>query len=1155
MSETTLTATQLAVQLGNAPGAPETIYLSEEKGANKLTLSTTLSAEATFTEAKPVLKAEASKAKGSLLYLDLRGLKLSAKELEGLEVSGKGWASLIDPAGYVCLAPEETFTQKANAPIEVKIEGLAMSKPPAGGSVQLYLVVFRVPGVTSGNTGLPWAFKSLLAPPPSGEANLHEAITLSVPEIYVVSAKGDYAGYGNNLSFTLSPGDKPLSVKAGSETKFELTFVYAAADDPEGYGALCTTEQALETKLKAGQNAQGWHITPPKDAQNPAWVLQPPEGKPIVSAQGVVNFLISELKTELRPGPTLMFLTYSGVPGYENGAYIRLLEKVGHATIDSFTITPNPAVLKEGSAKVKLQWKASNATAVSISGVGVFEAEGEEEVEILETTPFTLTAEGPPNSRNSAIKTETAVVLPVINSFEAEPEAIAQDDFPRSVELSWNVATKGKVKFVTSTGKKDPHDYDPVGSVGFEVETPQMITLVPESGASDPLIRRSVVVSAFKPESGQADLAQAPSCVAASPTAAFVAVGSPGGVTALDTMTYQPIGQQIAVPQGANDLAFSADGSTLYVACAGKAVAPISVKSTGTLPQYEFANLGNFALEAEPRGIAVAPSGKYVYVSTAEETLVVLKVESNRTLSLLTTLAVGAKPEGVGVLPTGAQVYVANSGGKSVTVVGVGENGHHEVVKTVKNLPEEPAGVAATANGKVLLIACRSGKVAVRSVEFPGAVGNTLDVGAGACDVALVPGGRYAVVANKGANNVSLLGLGETPGSCEVLNAGIATGAAPVSISVTPEAGLVFVASSGAKSLSVLTLAQYAETEQPVKAGGQVTDVVASPDGKKAVIWHDARQVFKRGEPSTGVFVYDLKSGEVAEQLANQPIIDFAYRPAAGSNEAFAITKGNAFIEVVNTSTWSPLGGFNLAPLTSGAPRSLSVSADGSTLFVLAGDESNKFDLVALAIGKEGKLTAIGNAVRVFAASRGTNAEVAAAPDASRAYVLDEADAKLWVVARSGEAYALEPNPVAIGASSTAMALSPDGSELYVLSRPGKSNTLTSVATKGLTTKTLVLGSITYSSLIGIVVSPDSSKVLVTDGVMVGVRIFDAESLRLIQTISFENNVLSPMGVAVTPTGSQVFTANVNSNNLGVAQQVQPTGGEGRGTEGGNANG
>ncbi|HEV2789971.1 MAG TPA: YncE family protein [Solirubrobacterales bacterium] len=1150
MSETTLTATQLAVQLGNAPKAPETIYLSEDPEDNKLTLAVTPSADTTFTEAEPVLKAEASKASGSLLYLDLRGLRLSAKELEALTVTGKGWAFLVDPAGYLCLAPEETVTRKAETPLELKIEGLSISKPPTGGSVQLYLVLFRVSGVTTGNTGLPWAFKSLLAPPPSGEANLHDAIALTIPQIDVVAAGGKYAGYANSLSFVLAPGDKPLNVKAGPETKFQLTFVYAAPEDPEGYGALCTTAQALKTKVKPGQNAQGWHVTPPKDEQNPTWTLQPPEGKPIVTAQGVVNFLINELETQLRPGPTLMILSYSGVPGYESGAYVRVLEKVGHATIDSFEITPNPVVLKDGSATVTLKWKTSNATAVSVSGYGVVEGESVE-IEILETTPFTLQAEGPPNSRNSAIETKTATVLPVINSFEADPEAVYQKDFPGNVDLSWNVATKGKVKLVSSTGSKDPHEYGPVDSVSLQVAAPQMITLVPVSGESDPLIRRSVVISAFEPQLSQPGLSQAPSCVAASPTGAFVAVGSQSGVTALDTMTYQPIGQQIAALQGANDLAFSADGSMLYVACAGKAVAPIAVKGTGAVPQYEFANLGNVALAAEPRGIAVAPSGKYVYVSTADGNLVVLKVEANGTLGQFATVPVGAGPEGVGVLPTGARVYVANSGDNSVTVIGVSESGKHEAVRTIKKLPSEPTGVVTTADAKVLLIACRgASEVAARSVEFPDALGKGLSVGTGACDVALVPGGRYALVANKGASTVSLLSLGETPGTCSVLSSGIATGKGPVGVAVTPEAGLALVATGGESALSVLTLARYTELQEPVKAGAQVSDVEVDPSGKRAVTWHDARQTFSQSQPSKGVFVYDLSSLQVTAQLAGQPIIDFVFHPIIGSNRAFAITTDSAIIEVVDTSAWRPSGQFNLVSLTKGSSRALAVSANGSTLFALVSTPEGAFELIGLTIAEDGSLAPIGKAVRAFTTTNPTFGGLAASPDGSRAYVLDGAGGNLWIVAREGQGFSVASKPVVVGAGGVAMALSPDGADLFVLIRTGLVNTLASVATAELTTKTLVLDSIEYSSLRGVTVSPDNSTVFATDGKTAGTRAFDAASLRLLQTISSKNRVLNPIGIAVSPDGSRLFTANVNSNNMSVIQQVQPTP-EGRATEGG----
>jgi DNA-binding beta-propeller fold protein YncE len=50
--------------------------------------------------------------------------------------------------------------------------------------------------------------------------------------------------------------------------------------------------------------------------------------------------------------------------------------------------------------------------------------------------------------------------------------------------------------------------------------------------------------------------------------------------------------------------------------------------------------------------------------------------------------------------------------------------------------------------------------------------------------------------------------------------------------------------------------------------------------------------------------------------------------------------------------------------------------------------------------------------------------------------------------------------------------------------------------------------------------------------------VIDAVSLRFIQTISWDSKVSGPLGIAVLPDGSQIFTANLNSNNIGIIRQV-----------------
>ena len=92
--------------------------------------------------------------------------------------------------------------------------------------------------------------------------------------------------------------------------------------------------------------------------------------------------------------------------------------------------------------------------------------------------------------------------------------------------------------------------------------------------------------------------------------------------------------------------------------------------------------------------------------------------------------------------------------------------------------------------------------------------------------------------------------------------------------------------------------------------------------------------------------------------------------------------------------------------------------------------------------------------------------------------------------------------------------------------------------------RAVVLPSNGLTELAGLAVSPDGNRVLATDLIMTGVRIFDAASLRLIQTISWTTGVQMVNGVAISHNAGQIFTANVKTGNLGIISQVQGSGSE-----------
>jgi hypothetical protein len=147
----------------------------------------------------------------------------------------------------------------------------------------------------------------------------------------------------------------------------------------------------------------------------------------------------------------------------------------------------------------------------------------------------------------------------------------------------------------------------------------------------------------------------------------------------------------------------------------------------------------------------------------------------------------------------------------------------------------------------------------------------------------------------------------------------------------------------------------------------------------------------------------------------------------------------------------------------------------------------------------------------------------------------------------SSGSYEVDGAPVPVEPSPQYLAVAPDGSRLYITNRGSTNYSLTAVDTATLQLQRSVLPRFTQTEPNGIAVSPDGSRLFVTDSIEAGVRVFDAASLRLVQTISWTAGVSFPWGIAVAPDASQIFTANAMSGNLGIVQQVQAAPKTGRG--------
>ena len=207
------------------------------------------------------------------------------------------------------------------------------------------------------------------------------------------------------------------------------------------------------------------------------------------------------------------------------------------------------------------------------------------------------------------------------------------------------------------------------------------------------------------------DLAVSPdgSQVWVAETGPQTSASSPSAVSVISTATNK-VTARWNLPGAPEQIRFSASGDRVYVSTAGG----VAVYSTATRKPAGFIRgLG------DPRGLAVAPDGKSLYVTGTESNQ--LYVVSTATDRVTRTIKVGQMPWQVVVSPDGKTVYVANPDSNSVSVISAASN---KVTKTL-TVPGVPDTLALTPNGQQLWVGARiAAKVVVLSTADGSTVGS-----------------------------------------------------------------------------------------------------------------------------------------------------------------------------------------------------------------------------------------------------------------------------------------------------------------------------------------------------------------------------------------------------------------------------------------------
>ncbi len=240
-------------------------------------------------------------------------------------------------------------------------------------------------------------------------------------------------------------------------------------------------------------------------------------------------------------------------------------------------------------------------------------------------------------------------------------------------------------------------------------------------------------------------------------------------------------------------------------------------------------------LGGEPVDVAITPNGARAYVANkGKDSVAVIDTATNS--PLVESIPVGKEPVGIAAAPDGHSIYVANSGDETVSVIDTGTNTVVDSpIRLNRLVPGEvvtPDGVAVTPDGTRLLVAQRSGDVAVVDTTGRNIFGSVPDSSAPS-RLAIGPGGGRGFVTDSAAATVTAF----NPPSGNTIGTPISVGSKPAGIAVAPSGDTAYVASPSEGTVTAVDTALNLATNGGPSGGFPgATGIAIRPDGLEGYV-------------------------------------------------------------------------------------------------------------------------------------------------------------------------------------------------------------------------------------------------------------------------------------------------------------------------------
>ncbi|MBI4482630.1 MAG: bifunctional YncE family protein/alkaline phosphatase family protein [Acidobacteria bacterium] len=268
---------------------------------------------------------------------------------------------------------------------------------------------------------------------------------------------------------------------------------------------------------------------------------------------------------------------------------------------------------------------------------------------------------------------------------------------------------------------------------------------------------------------------------------------SPPSVTVVDTQGRRVVGS-VPVDNAWLGLLLSADGKTLYVSGGGENRIYRFRREEATLEPMPPLVLAGIRGKVFPAGLALDPSGRYLYVAANLAHAVWVYDLARRRIA--GKISVGKHPYACLASPDGTRLYVSNWGGASVSVIDLRRG---RVTATVAT-GQHPNDLVLSPDARRLFVAngnentvsvVDTGNLAVTETIFVALYARS-PAGATPNGLAVDSRGRRLYVANATNNNVAVVDI-SVPGESKVMGF-IPTGWYPTAVALSPDDGTLYVA-------------------------------------------------------------------------------------------------------------------------------------------------------------------------------------------------------------------------------------------------------------------------------------------------------------------------------------------------------------------------